>query len=181
MLYYQAAAGFPPKETFLGTVQSGNYATWPGLTSQLINKHFPNSNETQKGHMKGQRQGVRSTKQKALDYILAKEQQIKIKPGTENPPQSHIKRHDDMFIKIVDLADTIHSNHTRAFPFTSQCCNRYIMVAIHIDTNSIFCKPMKNKTEGKMIVAYQRIVNRMQMANLGLKHHRLDNEASTAF
>ncbi len=32
-----------------------------------------------------------------------------------------------------------------------------------------------------MIAAYQKIVNRMRTANLGLKHHRLDNEASTAF
>jgi hypothetical protein len=55
------------------------------------------------------------------------------------------------------------------------------MVAIHIDANYMFCKPMKNKTEGKMIAAYQQIVNRMRMANLGLKHHKLDNKASTAF
>jgi hypothetical protein len=32
-----------------------------------------------------------------------------------------------------------------------------------------------------MIAAYQKIVERMQTAKLGLKHHRLDNEASTAF
>jgi hypothetical protein len=86
-----------------------------------------------------------------------------------------------MFIKIVDLAGTIHSDKIGAFPFTSQRGNRYIMVAIHINTNYIFCKPMKNKTEGGMIAAYQKIVDRMQMANLGLKHHRLDNKASTAF
>ena len=55
------------------------------------------------------------------------------------------------------------------------------MVAIHIDANYIFCKPMKNKTEGKMIVAYQQIINRMHTANLGLKHQRLDNKASTDF
>jgi hypothetical protein len=40
---------------------------------------------------------------------------------------------------------------------------------------------MNNKTEGKMIGVYQRIINRMCMVNLGLKHHRLDNKASTAF
>jgi hypothetical protein len=83
---------------------------WPSLTTQLVNKHFPNSDETQKGHMKGQRQGVQSTKQKALDYIVAKEQNIKIKPGTEKTPHFHIKQHDDMFIKVVDLTNTIHSN-----------------------------------------------------------------------
>jgi hypothetical protein len=112
---------------------------------------------------------------------MAKKQNIKIEPGTENAPQSHIKCHDAMFIKVVDLANIIHSNQTGTFPFISQCGNRYIMFAIHINANYIFCKPMKNKTEGKMIAAYQRIVNRMCTANLGLKHHRLDNEASTAF
>ena len=58
MLYYHALVGFPTKETFLDAVRTGNYATWPGLTTALINKHFPNSDKTQKGHMKGQHQGV---------------------------------------------------------------------------------------------------------------------------
>jgi hypothetical protein len=40
---------------------------------------------------------------------------------------------------------------------------------------------MKNITEDEIIAAYQQIVNRMPMANLGLKQHRLDNKASTAF
>ncbi len=42
LLYHHALAGFPPKETFLAAVQAGNYATWPGLTTTLIHKHFPN-------------------------------------------------------------------------------------------------------------------------------------------
>jgi hypothetical protein len=116
-----------------------------------------------------------------LDYIVAKEQTSRSNQAPEKAPQSHIKRHDDMFIKVVDLADTIHSNQTGAFPLTSQCNNRYIMVAIHIDANYIFCEPTKNKTEDKMIAVYQGLVNRMHTANLGLKHNRLDNNASTAF
>jgi hypothetical protein len=86
-----------------------------------------------------------------------------------------------MFIKIVDLAGTIQSNQTGAFPFTSQHGSRYIMFATHIDANYFSCEPMTNKMEVEMIAAYQRIVNRMQTASLGLKHHRLDNKASTAF
>ncbi len=58
VLYYHTAVGFPPKETFLDAVHAVNYTMWPGLRTQLINKHFPDSDETQKGHMKGQRQGV---------------------------------------------------------------------------------------------------------------------------
>jgi hypothetical protein len=145
VLYYHTAAGLPPKEIFRNAVRAGTYATWPGLTTQLVNKHFSYSDEKQKEHKKGQRQGVQ-TKQKALDYIIANEQNIKIELGTENAPHSHIKSHDNMFIKIMDLANTIHSNQTCTFPFTSQHSNRYIMVhimvAIHINASYIFCEPM---------------------------------------
>jgi hypothetical protein len=58
MLCYHALAGFPTKETFLDAVRAGNYAMWPGLTTALLDKHFPDSDKMQKGHMKGQRQGV---------------------------------------------------------------------------------------------------------------------------
>jgi hypothetical protein len=40
---------------------------------------------------------------------------------------------------------------------------------------------MKNRTEDEMISAYQRMVNRMEVSGLGLKHHRLDNECSEKF
>jgi hypothetical protein len=40
---------------------------------------------------------------------------------------------------------------------------------------------MKNRTEGEMIKAYQKMVDRMQLAGLGLKRHRLDNECSDNF
>jgi hypothetical protein len=77
LLYQHALAGFLPKETFLAAVRAGNYATWPSLTTTLILKHFPNLDKTQKGHMKGQRKGVRSTKVSAPVMI-------KVEPGTAN-------------------------------------------------------------------------------------------------
>ncbi len=149
LLYLHAAAGFPVKETFLDAVRAKNYAMWPGLTTTLIAKHFPDSDETQKGHMKGQRKGVRSTRAKP-------EYEIKIKPGTEYPPPKlvEIKNMDDIFVKIYKLAERIHTDQTGAFPVTLQRGYRYIMVGIHIDANYIFCKLMKNRTEGKMITAY---------------------------
>ena len=62
LAWYHAAAGFPTKETFIDAVRAGNYSTWPGLTIRMITRHFPDSVETAKGHLKGQRQGIRSTK-----------------------------------------------------------------------------------------------------------------------
>jgi hypothetical protein len=84
-------------------------------------------------------------------------------------------------VRIEDLSDIIHLDQTGGFPYTSQRGNHYIMVAIHLDANYIFNEPMKNRTEEEMMAAYQRIVNRMRAAGLGLKKHILNNEASKAF
>jgi hypothetical protein len=63
-LWYNASTGFLPKETFVDAVRKGNYATWPKLTITLIKHYFSDSDKTIKGHLKGQHQGIRSTKQK---------------------------------------------------------------------------------------------------------------------
>jgi hypothetical protein len=84
-LWYHAAAGFPPKETFIRVVCNGNYARWPKLTIQLIHKYMPDLDETAKWHLKGRRQGVRSTKQKAFKKMIdVEEARIKIK-GKSSP------------------------------------------------------------------------------------------------
>ena len=120
ILYHHTAAGFPVKETFLDAIRAGNYATWPGLTVAALHKYFPDSDETQKGHVKGQHQGIHSTKQKALDHLVESEEiaKIKVEPGTEVP--SMTKRFNDIFVCVKDLADSIHSDQTGAFPYTSQ-------------------------------------------------------------
>jgi hypothetical protein len=102
-----------------------------------------------------------------------------VKPGTEEVLPA--KRHNNIFVRVEDLAKSIHSNQTGAFPYTSQQGNCYIMIAIHLDANYIFCEPMKNRLEDEMIEAYQKIINRMKAAGLGLKIHRLDNKASKAY
>ena len=60
--YLHAAAGFPTKDTWLKAIECGNYKSWAGVIMTNVKKHFPESIETQKGHMKKQRQNVRSTK-----------------------------------------------------------------------------------------------------------------------
>jgi hypothetical protein len=105
--------GFPPKETFLAAVWAENYATWPGLTTTLILKHFSNLDKMQKGHMTGQQKGVRLTEVRTPVTI-------KIEPGTENPPPPTIKKHKDIFVVVYKLLDTVHMDQTGAFPITLQ-------------------------------------------------------------
>jgi hypothetical protein len=82
---------------------------------------------------------------------------------------------NNIFVCVEDLNEEIHTNQTGAFPHTSQRGNRYIMVAIHLDANYIFPEPMKNRTEGEMIRVYQKILNKIKAAGLGLRKQVLDN------
>ena len=62
--YLHAAADFPTKESWLRAIRQGNYNSWPLINVKNVARHFPESEETLKGHMHGQCQGVRSTKNK---------------------------------------------------------------------------------------------------------------------
>ena len=74
-----------------GAIQAGNYDTWPGINVKAINKYSPERDETQKGHMNSKYQGHCSNKTKES------------KPA----PRPQKKQHE-MFIKVVDLKETMH-------------------------------------------------------------------------
>ena len=89
------------------------------VTVENVNKHFPESEETVKGHMNHQRQGVRSTKKKYFQ-----------EPDTSSEVG---KKEGDVYAKVVDLWDpkeTIYTDQTGAFPVTAKSGARYIMVMV---------------------------------------------------
>ncbi len=47
-----AALGFLTKPTLLEAIRNKNLITFPGMSADNVNKFFPESDETQKGHMK---------------------------------------------------------------------------------------------------------------------------------
>ncbi len=58
MKYLHAAAIFPVNDTWNKAIKAGNFDTWPTITPSTIQPHFPESDKTQKGRMKKQRQRV---------------------------------------------------------------------------------------------------------------------------
>ena len=60
--YLHGAAGFPTKATCMKAIRNRNYLTWPLINVKNVSNCFPVSEETQKGHMRTQRQGVIPTK-----------------------------------------------------------------------------------------------------------------------
>jgi hypothetical protein len=51
MTYHQldrqyGAAGFPTEDTWIKAIKAGNYNTWPTITPETVQRHFPESDET---------------------------------------------------------------------------------------------------------------------------------------
>ncbi len=62
--YHHASVGFPTKPTWLAAIKNKHFTLWPGLTLDAARKHFPNSEETHKGHGRKTPSGLHSTKTK---------------------------------------------------------------------------------------------------------------------
>ena len=62
MQYLHQASFSPVVSTRTTAITAGFFTTWPGLTSALVHKHFTKSLATAKGHLRQDRQNVRSTR-----------------------------------------------------------------------------------------------------------------------
>ncbi len=164
--YLHAAAGFPVKDTWIKAIKARNFNTWPTITPKTVQCYFPESDETQKGHMKKQCQGVRSTRV-----------QDKTEPHVPALPKMKV-----IFIKVHNATKTMHSDQTGHFPATSSKGNKYIMVLEEVDRNFIDAEPMKDKSEGAMIKAYTTLWLRLTSSGtVKPTTHILDNEASEEY
>jgi hypothetical protein len=167
--YLHAAAGFPPKDTWIKAIKNGHYKTWPGLTVEAVNKYFPESIETQKGHLKKQRQNVRSTKQR-LEEIPEEEE------------LTRVITKQNIMVKVVNATETIYTDQTGMLPVQSSKGNTSLMVMFDVDANAIDAEPIRSHHDSQMIPAYQRLWQRINRGRVNKpKLHILDNEASEAF
>ncbi len=114
--YMHAAAGFLTKDTWLKAIECGNYKLWPGVNTTNVKKHFPESIETEKGHMKKQRQNVRSTKVQVLEN-----------DNEDVELDRTIKKHDVM-VKVIHARTTMYTNQTSRFPVQSSRRNKLIRI-----------------------------------------------------
>ena len=169
--YLHASIGFPTKSTWLKAIKKGNFIGWPMATAENVAKYFPQSEETAKGHMNHQRQGVRSTKPK----------QPTPEPQEPDATQDVGKKERDVYSKIVDLWDmkgTIYTDQTGKFPVKARSGARYIMIMVAIDSNAVLAATLKNKSDKEQRLAYLALLKRLKQAGVVVKKHVMDNECS---
>ena len=101
--YLHRAAFSPVVSTWTRAIDAGFFATWPGLTSDLVRKHLPKSLATAKGHLRQDRQNIRST-------------QTVVAPVPVPDPTS---RTHTTFLKAIEVTGNIATDQTGRLPVTS--------------------------------------------------------------
>ena len=103
--------------------QKGFFTSRPGLTATAVKRHLPESEETQKGHMRKMKSGICSTKHGQANTTTP--------PATKQPTRQ-IKKRKDIMVRLVDVQDemkqTIYTDQTSKFPTKSGKGNQYIIV-----------------------------------------------------
>ena len=79
--------------------KAGNFVSWPNLTADTVQEHFPESEKTQKGHMHMLPQGIQSMK-------------IRIKQENEEEEceTRMSKKYKDVFVHVYDLNNDARKN-----------------------------------------------------------------------
>ena len=108
--FIHAACGFPVQSTWLKAIRSGNYVGWPLLTVSNVNKYYPETDETLKGHLNQSPAGILSTKPKRVPLMEVNQDKLKHMLGVKER---------DVYIEIWDMKGTLYSDQTEKFPVQS--------------------------------------------------------------
>jgi hypothetical protein len=116
------------------------------LNEHNVQKYYPETIETAKGHLNQTRKNVCSTKAKTAPL------------ETCDTSQLHGKKVQDIYSETYRVRGTMFSNQTGQFPTCFQQGNKYIMVMVEIDSNATLVEPMKSRKDEEMIHAYNTLL-----------------------
>ena len=165
--FMHAVCGYPVKSTWMKAIRNNHYVGWPLLTVQNVEKHFPETVETPRGHMNKLPAGIRPTKPQPLP-----------EPEEADLKRAFNKKERDVYIHIWDEKGTVYSDQPGKFPVRSTRGFRYKMIMVHIDSNEVLAEPMKNRSAAEMIRAYLALIARVRRAGFVVTKHVLDNKCS---
>jgi hypothetical protein len=90
-----AVCGYPVKSTWVKAIKAGNFVGWTLLTEKNVQKYYPETKETDKGHMNQTCKNAQSTKTKAKPFEEA------------NITTLRGKKVQDVYTKVYDARETI--------------------------------------------------------------------------
>jgi hypothetical protein len=181
--YHHVSAGFPTKPQWIAAIKNKHFASWPGLSVDAAWRHFPELDETHKGHGRKTLSRLRSTKPKE-DQTIDSNDAFQFNEANDVPLWP-IKKEKTIFFKILDMKDEatqkIWTDQPGHFPKKSSKGSQYMMVLTEKESNAILAEAIKNRMSGEMIRAYQVLIDQLRSVGIAPKQHILDNECSNNF
>jgi len=125
----------PPKLTLLKAIENNQLPTWPGLTADAVKKHLlDKAPATDKGHMKRQRKGMRTTREKLKDALEESKTNVDNHPTISKSKQNHLF----CYLGKVDTKNgTIYMDLTGNFPIRSMAGMTTMFIRYDWTTNAI--------------------------------------------
>ena len=136
--YLHVACFSPSKSTFIKAIQNNFLLSCLGLTTHLIKKHLSTSFHTELGHIKAERQALRSTK----------------------PPKTH-----ESIYTIIHNSDKTFMGLTGRFPYKSSRGNEYVLIVYHLDSNAILGTTIKSRQASAITQAWIQLENILSNCN----------------
>jgi hypothetical protein len=138
----------PTKRTLLHAIENKQLTTWPGLTTRAVQKYLPDSAPaTDKGHMKRQKQGIRSTRQK----LRAELDKIETARDMHPPQEQESMNHLFCYTGSLDNKDgTIYVDFTGKFPIRSLDGKTALFILYDWTSNAILATPVKDGKETRI-------------------------------
>jgi hypothetical protein len=164
--YLHKALFSPTKSAMLQAVKDGHLITWPGLTEDVINKHFKLTPATAMGHMNQRLQNIRSTSKAPIEKQPT--------PDTDLGTKIHL------VYAIVVNQGQLYTDLTGKFPVRSSKGNSYVMVCYVYDYNYVKVIPMKSRSASEWAKAYDTIHQKLTVKGFKPKLQPLDKKASSA-
>ena len=175
--FYAGAAGWPVKKTWIAAINNGYFASWPGLTADLVSAHYTTQIPTVMGHLHARRSGIRSTKPTP--------EKLSTTEALIAPPRPHILRRQAHqvgahLITLPSLKGAIATDFCGRYPHTSNRGMQYVFVLYDYDSNAILAAPTKSRSGANMIKAYDYCYKQLTDAGITPILQYLDNEVSAA-
>jgi hypothetical protein len=125
-------------------IKNGNFASWPGLTEQAVEKRLSKSVATVKRHLNQQRMYAQSTQPKKEP-----ECSIELETNSDDGLKTHC-----IYLAVLD-AGQIYTDQTGRFTVISNRVNVSIMVLYEYYGNATMAEPIKNNKAGKLLRSFQ--------------------------
>ena len=179
--YYHQSCFSPCIRTFTEAIKNGNFDSWPGLNDLKLYNHMTRTLATSMGHLDQQQQGLQSTKQQALNFLLEQELHSDIK-NDFFPKDTGLANQitNDCVAQIVPFSQTnkAYMDLTGRFPHISSSGNEYVLVVYDYDSNAILAEAIPNRQAAVITEAWLKIHNVLKKRGVAPNLYLLDNEIS---